>query len=182
MYLSPILLIVIAAVGFAYAINNLYLRRLHAKKAESLHCEDVVSDTRGGWTGIPMAILLTKAVNELKLPGFIQSQFESLSAKHGRLVTTFHLRAGLFRDVIFTSEPQNVRAILAAQFEDFSIGETRKKAFAPLFGVGLVSIITALSFTWVDSHRKQKSRSLRLRARNGSTREPLLDASSRVLM
>lgn len=41
--------------------------------------------------------------------------------------------------VITTMEPENVKAILATQFQDFNLSERRKKAFQPVFGHGIFS-------------------------------------------
>ena len=43
----------------------------------------------------------------------------------------------LGRNVISTTEPQNVKAILATKFKDFELGEDRHQAIAPVLGEGI---------------------------------------------
>lgn len=43
----------------------------------------------------------------------------------------------LGRWIIITSEPQNIKTMLALNFSDYSLGETRKKIFNPVIGQGI---------------------------------------------
>ena len=43
----------------------------------------------------------------------------------------------LRKDAILTIEPENVKTILATKFQDYSLGETRRQAFVPVFGHGI---------------------------------------------
>ena len=48
-------------------------------------------------------------------------------------------------DVIATVDPKNIQAVLATQFNDFALGELRRKNFFPLLGNG---IFTSDGKTW----------------------------------
>jgi cytochrome P450 len=65
-------------------------------------------------------------------------------------ITTQQVRS-LTKDLILTIEPENVKAILATQFQDFGLGKGRHQALAPLFGNGI--------FT-TDGHAWERSRGL----------------------
>lgn len=49
---------------------------------------------------------------------------------YGHTFSSRHLRTTVFN----TAEPENIKTILSTNFEDYSIGSRRKKAFAPLLG------------------------------------------------
>src|SRR5690606_3782252 len=62
-------------------------------------------------------------------------------------VDTYQLNI-LFRTSTYTIAPENVKAILATQFEDFSLALARKRFFDPVFGDG---IFNAEGETWKHS-------------------------------
>jgi hypothetical protein len=58
----------------------------------------------------------------------------------------------LNQDIICTIEPENLKAILATQFSEFSLG-LRKKQFHPLLGEG---IFTMEGVSWAQVRAKLK--------------------------
>lgn len=75
---------------------------------------------------------------------------ETVHSWHQKYGGTFKAKMAT-RTAIFTVEPQNIQTVLALKFKDFSIGETRQKAFRPVFGDGIFTI---------DGHRWENSRAL----------------------
>ncbi|KAK5140168.1 hypothetical protein LTR16_012868, partial [Cryomyces antarcticus] len=61
---------------------------------------------------------------------------EEMSAAKGRVVSTFRFKV-LGKEDHFTSEPKNIQAVLAHQFNEFCLGETRRNNMAPLLGTGI---------------------------------------------
>ncbi|KAH0538865.1 hypothetical protein FGG08_004582 [Glutinoglossum americanum] len=59
-----------------------------------------------------------------------------------------HRFSGVSGEVVCTSDPQNIQAILALRFADFELGATRKENFAPLLGSG---IFTSDGLEWEHS-------------------------------
>jgi len=51
----------------------------------------------------------------------------------------------------FTIEPENIQAILAKQFKEFGLGETRNANFNPLLGHGIVSSPKQLKWGSLDT-------------------------------
>ncbi|KAL8679577.1 MAG: hypothetical protein Q9224_007024, partial [Gallowayella concinna] len=49
---------------------------------------------------------------------------------------TFHFKV-VHVDLVFTVEPQNLKAMLATQFKDWNLPDRRKDAFEPLLGAGI---------------------------------------------
>lgn len=75
---------------------------------------------------------LRKAQEEHKVPKFIQNSFESLGKR------TFR-RQVLSRFVFSTTDPENIKAVLATNFKDFSFG-LRRPIFFPLLGDGVFTL------------------------------------------
>jgi hypothetical protein len=130
MLLSP----AIALVGALYA-TFLVLRYLvqlhhHRKLSKQLHCQPPATGN-SAWFGIPAFLRLSKAVREKRWIDYMCDQFDI----HG---TTFTQRF-LSRKLLTTIEPENVKAILATQFQDFCLG-TRHEQFYPLLGDGIFTL------------------------------------------
>ncbi|KAJ0422640.1 cytochrome P450 [Aspergillus carlsbadensis] len=84
-----------------------------------------------GFYGIPAFIELTKAAKERRWVQFIASRYQ----EHG---ATF-IQTLLGRDGISTIDPENLKALLATQFNDFSLG-TRHREFFPMLGDGIFTL------------------------------------------
>jgi hypothetical protein len=61
--------------------------------------------------------------------GYMRGTFDNTSANH--TVQTYETKI-LGDQVIFTSDPKNIQAMLATQFKDFELGQVRRGSFAPL--------------------------------------------------
>ncbi|RAK96990.1 cytochrome P450 [Aspergillus ibericus CBS 121593] len=101
------------------------------KKAKALGCQpSAVVDT--GFLGIAGFIRLVKAAREKRWVEYVAEHYQM----HG---ATFRQKAlgGLI--VHNTVEPENIKAVLATQFQDFSLG-TRHREFYPLLGNGIFTL------------------------------------------
>lgn len=130
MLLSPAVLLVGALYAAFLVLRYLAQLHHHYKQAKSLHCQPPAHGA-SGFLGIPGFYRLTKAVREKRWIDYLADQF----AVHGN---TFQLRF-LSRKLITTIEPENVKAILATQFQDFCLG-TRHEQFYPLLGDGIFTL------------------------------------------
>ncbi|KAK8141368.1 hypothetical protein G3M48_000177, partial [Beauveria asiatica] len=106
-------------------------------KAARLGCQSAPSGFSGDWAGISLMRQGLRAQREKKVPNWMRHEFARLSAREGRPVGTFEMSAPLFRRVLFTAEPENIKTILATSFKDFSLGENRLGNFKPLLGEGI---------------------------------------------
>ncbi|KAJ5179372.1 hypothetical protein N7492_002582 [Penicillium capsulatum] len=130
MLLSPTLLLV-GALYAAFLVLR-YITQLfhHHQQAKSLGCRSPPAGA-SGFFGIPAFIRLTNAVHEKRWIDYLTDQF----AVHGN---TFRQRF-LSRILITTIEPENIKAVLATKFQDFSLG-TRHEQFYPLLGDGIFTL------------------------------------------
>jgi hypothetical protein len=88
--------------------------------------------------GISVFIQTWKADKQNQLLRLFERQFQTMTNREGRLVTTFRLKQ-LGGDSYMTADPQNIQAILATKFKDFDLGTSRRNAFYPLMGHSIVS-------------------------------------------
>ncbi|KAJ5715398.1 uncharacterized protein N7483_012579 [Penicillium malachiteum] len=130
MLLSPI--IVLVGGSFLTYLFLSYLLQLHRhrKQAKAWHCEPCPGGSRGLF-GIPAFLALNKAVREKRW-------IDHLSNLYGVYGLTFH-NTIFGRPMVNTIEPENIKAILATQFQDFSLG-TRHREFYPLLGDGIFTL------------------------------------------
>lgn len=87
---------------------------------------NVWQDSLFGWSQLA---LNHKAAKQRKLLEYSRARF----LRNG---PTFYIKAG-FSKIVFTAEPENVKAMLATRFNDWNLPDRRKAAFAPLFGAGI---------------------------------------------
>jgi cytochrome P450 len=102
----------------------------HRKQSKALHCKPARSGS-SGFFGIPGFIRLSKAVREKR---WIEHLYNEYAVYGNTYKQTF-----LSRNLITTIEPENVKAILATRFKDFSLG-TRHQQFYPLLGDGIFTL------------------------------------------
>lgn len=130
MWLCPSVALV-GALSVAFLLVR-YFAQLHhhREKSKALHCKPPLSGS-STFFGIPNFIRLSKAVREKRWVDHFYNEY----AVHGN---TFK-QTFLSRNLITTREPENVKAILATQFNDFSLG-TRHQHFYPLLGDGIFTL------------------------------------------
>lgn len=131
MLLSPAILLVGALYAAFLILRHLVQLHHHHKQSKSLHCKQPPYAVASGFLGIPGFYRLTKAVREKRWIDYLADQYTING-------NTFQLRF-LSRRLIATIEPENVKAILATQFQDFCLG-TRHEQFYPLLGDGIFTL------------------------------------------
>lgn len=130
MLLSPAVVLVGALYVTFLVLRYLAQLHHHHKQAKFLHCEPCTSGS-SGFFGIPAFIRLSKAVREKRWIDYLTDQYDTYG-------TTFQQKV-FGRELVTTIEPANVKAILATQFQDFSLG-TRHEQFYPLLGDGIFTL------------------------------------------
>ncbi len=140
MLLSPLILIALAAGVVVLLVNNIRTRFYHARKARELGCEPPVRNLRSDPSGVYGLILSLRADREKRFLQMIQEDVQKIEDKRGRVVGTFVAANAFFRDVKLTTDPQNIQAMLALKFKEFSLGENRIHNFEPLLGNGIVRL------------------------------------------
>ena len=69
-------------------------------------------------------------------PNMLVTRQEEMSELHGRVCTTWKDYL-LGQELFFTSDPENIKTILATKFENFGLGE-RRPNMLPTLGDGIV--------------------------------------------
>lgn len=125
-------IIIIAAFTLTFLILR-YLHNLnyHRKRFKALHCKPI---TRGDdfFFGIPAFIRMQRAVKQKRFLEYQISRFENF----GRNTFTFTIFG---KRIMATREPENIKAMLATQFQDFCLGD-RYKQFHPFLGDGIFTL------------------------------------------
>ncbi|KAJ5240282.1 hypothetical protein N7468_004901 [Penicillium chermesinum] len=131
MLLSPSVPLVGALCAGFLILHYLVQRLHHYKKAKAWNCEPPRPGP-SGFFGIPGFYRLSKAVREKRWIDYLAEQYDVV----GR--NTFSMQF-LNRRMLTTIEPENIKAVLATQFQDFSLG-TRHEQFDPLLGDGIFTL------------------------------------------
>lgn len=139
--LSSILWLVLVLISTRLVINKLEKRRI-ALKAKQLGCLPAPTVTHASWDPLALAKLrrLTRAAAAQKLPNYVVEREKQMSELHGFKVTTMNVPL-LGSMTYFTSDPKNIQAVLATQFQDFEIGPVRAGNFGPLLGMDCVFVV-----------------------------------------
>ncbi|KAK6365898.1 hypothetical protein LTS17_010864 [Exophiala oligosperma] len=124
-----------------YIVSSIATRLRHARKAKEWGCQPAVRRKSKLPLGIDLVWDILQADREQIVPDF----FFQVHKKMG--VPTW--RQNIFgSEVYMTTDPKNIQAVLATQFNDFEIGEQRRGNFFPVFGNG---IFTADGKAWEHS-------------------------------
>ena len=113
-------------------------RELGCKRAPSLPCADPF--------GIQNTVLLIKADGQKRMPEYQIERFEEMCHRFGRVCHTYEVKMPPGKTHFVTSEPENLKAILATQFKDFGLPQIRILDFKPMLGPGIVRQTN--SMTW----------------------------------
>ena len=132
-----------AGVAFlVYHIVGLILQyRRQAIKARELGCKRPPALPCADPFGIQLARLLIKADNEKRMAQYQIDVLEEMSLREGRVCHTYSVTVPPGKTNFVTSEPENVKALLATQFKDFELPKLRILDFIPMLGRGIVSPI-----------------------------------------
>lgn len=122
---------IVAGIVALYTLQKLWIEFSHYRRARALGCEPLYC--RSG--KLPLSIdQVYRAIQALKEHDFLNAEVRIYNEVGCR--STFR-QSSLGKSMILTSDPENVKAILATQFKDFCLGELRYNVFAPLLGRGI---------------------------------------------
>ena len=130
---SRIMILYGILVGAALAVylftyfSNEYQPYRHAKK---LGCQPPEVDRNRLPFGIDHIMRIYRAGKENRVPNLLIE----ISREHQRDTWAQHV-AG--RRSVVTTNPRNIQALLAIQFRDFELGDTRRRIFLPFLGEGI---------------------------------------------
>ena len=111
-------------------INRSITDKLSTDKAKQMGCSPPkVLHHRVPW-GLDLIYELFRADQNKVLPEYLKERF----ARAGAATYSYEF---LNRTTIFTIDPENLQAVLSSQFQDFSLGITRRANFSPFLGHGV---------------------------------------------
>lgn len=143
---KSILLALWLSISFIFykIVASIINSRRHAAAARRLSCQPAHRISSFDPLGLRVILRMLKADKEQRIPQFFQVRLDEVSNAQGRVVSTIS-QSLMGADAFFTVDPKNIQAVLATQFKDFGLGETRNKNFFPLLGRGIVSLLLRLS-------------------------------------
>ena len=106
-------------------------RRYHARRAKELGCEPAFVRPHKLPFGIDNVKRILKAEKEQLVP----TEYQRIYVELGRPHTWSENILGTWHHM--TVDPKNIQAVLATQFHEFELGQTRRKNFFPLLGNGI---------------------------------------------
>ena len=131
--MHPYLLISLAAgvafIGFKF-VSNIHAQRRYAAEAQRLGCKPSPVQENKWPFGLDRLRNALRADLNKNFPDFMIQRFEDIGANTWR----FNI---LGTEGYSTADPKNIQAILATQFNDFSLGPFRRNAFMPMLGNGI---------------------------------------------
>lgn len=120
-----------AGIITLYLVQQLWIEYSHRRRASALGCKPAY--LRQGW--LPFSVdQVYKAINSLKENDFLNAEVRIYNEIGRR--TTFQ-QSSLGRHFHVTTEPENIKAMLATQFKDFGLGPIRYNVLEPLLGRGI---------------------------------------------
>jgi len=111
-------------------VSSFLSHRYHARRASELGCKPAFYRSHTLPFGLDLAIRLFKADQNRRVPTEFHDIYNEV--QHPTYEQRFLGTSGLI-----TVDPKNIQALLATQFNDFSIGELRRNNFLPLLGNGI---------------------------------------------
>lgn len=120
-----------AGIVTLYILQKLWIEYSHRRRARALGCKPAYR--RRGW--LPLSVdQVYRAINALKENDFLNAEvriYHEIGQK-----TTFQ-QSSLGNTFYMTTDPENIKAILATQFKDFGLGPIRYNVLEPLLGRGI---------------------------------------------
>jgi hypothetical protein len=170
----------LAWTAFAFVVYNIIstitTRRRNAAAAKRLACGSSPMEYWPDPFALTNLFRTMRALSNNTVLEYMRSTFDNTSAN--RTVQTYETKI-LGDQVIFTSDPKNIQAMLATQFRDFELGQVRRGSFAPLWVAfhryTHTYCMSLIAFAdWVMGFSPQT-------ASNGSAHAPSFDRSSPVI-
>lgn len=98
-----------------------------------------------GFLGLKHVKLLQAADEKNMFPDFMEERSNIMNKETGRVCSTFTSYL-LGQTVYFTSDPENIKAMLATQFPDYDLGPIRHAIMGEVLGEGIVSQMSMLEW------------------------------------
>ncbi|TLD33749.1 hypothetical protein PspLS_00228 [Pyricularia sp. CBS 133598] len=167
---SIMLLIALTALLLIYKLlNSLIIRPLQNRlSAYRLNCGSVPAEPSKWPLGIDTVLRGLHADKEQRMPDYVASRFAAMGRYTWRISV-------LGTSNIITAEPRNVQALLATQFDDFSIGDARTTNLKILLGR---SIFAADGAAWHGTRETMRP----LFARDNVSNVELLEGNFQKLL
>ncbi|KAK5093850.1 hypothetical protein LTS08_008809 [Lithohypha guttulata] len=105
-------------------------------KAEALGCQDAPMYPDCGILGIKHVRYIMDADKKKLFPDMLIDRQQLMSKIHGREVSTFKNET-MGQIIYFTSDPDNIKAMLATQFADYDLGPARRGNMIRTLGDGI---------------------------------------------
>lgn len=107
-------------------------------RALELGCKDAPAYPGCGLFGLKHVRYLQAADKKRLFPDLLVEREQKMSEIHGRQCSTFSFEV-MGQKVYFTSDPENIKAMLATQFNDYDLGPARRGNMIRTLGDGIVS-------------------------------------------
>ena len=121
----------IAVFAAYWIISTIVGNRRHAREAERLGCKAVPERPHKLPLGIDFVLRALKADKEKLFPTDMMNVYHEV----GNVATWNYEILG--NSTYMTVDPKNIQAILATQFDEFALRETRRGNFFPMLGNGI---------------------------------------------
>lgn len=108
-------------------------------RAKELGCQPPPTYPSTRILGLNHLTQMQAADKEQMFPDMLQARQDYISELNGRLVPT-HRAVMLGQEMYFTSDPENIKAMLATQFNDFYLGPARRGNMIATLGDGIVCL------------------------------------------
>lgn len=112
------------------SIDHVITNHRNGEKAKRLGCQPPKSLEHRWPLAVDLIYELFHADRKKILPEYLRERFRRAGA-------TTYSYLFLHKTTIFTIDPKNLQAILSTQFQDFSLGSTRRANFSPFLGHGI---------------------------------------------
>ena len=126
----------LAAAAALQLASFIYTRVQQDRKAKVSGCEKAFYPPGFGILGWTNFRNFMNAVNTFNMPGFLVERWQTMSQAYGAPLGT-HRYSLLGIENIHTVDPENVKALLATQFQDFEQGPIKRAIVEPVFGDGI---------------------------------------------
>lgn len=126
---SSILLKVLVSLVVTWVLYNVYLAYYRKKLAKKWNCVPIPYEKRSILQELQELFKVIRIKKEGKVPEYIKNKF---------LENEVHTLGSstLGKSIFLTKNPDNIKAVVATLFDDFSVG-IRPQCFAPLLGKGI---------------------------------------------
>ena len=131
-YLAAVLGL-LSTLGVYLFVSSIFANRYHARKARELGCQPAPERPHRLPLGLDLVWQILQADRANVVPTLFLDIYRDF--QHATWIQNF-----LGTMVYVTSDPKNIQAVLATQFNDFEIGEQRRGNFFPMLGNGIFTV------------------------------------------